>query len=380
MRIKEVAIARVILPFSVEFTHSLRKRLWVRNIVVILIGENGNILGAGEGAPRSYVTGENTETAEKNIRFLIKRVEFPLHLESLEQIWHLIDVLPDGKEMNASICALEMALLDALARYEKKHLIDYFAKDYLTDSIQYGAVIPLTTEEKAENVCRKIKNLGINKIKLKMGEDYSHNQMLLETVKKIFTEGYDLKVDVNGVWSYETGLQNLELIHDYYVHIIEQPMFPNNPDIARLSNETNRYNIDLMADESACSLDDLIELNDKGYYQMINIRLSKCGGMRRSLKMIDYVRKTKIKFQIGCQLGESGLLSSAGRILSLLSNDSVYYDGSYDNLLLAENITRIDVSFGYGGKASTLNGSGLGVEVDVDKIKSLSEHISIIKL
>ncbi len=380
MRIKKAIIARVILPFAGEFSHSLRKRLWVRNIVVILVNEKGEVLGCGEGAPRPYVTGETLETAEENIRYLTGRKDFPWELETVDQIWHLIDALPSTREMNASICALEMALLDAYARSEKKQVLDLFTKNYYTDSINYGAAIPLGTEELVSYVCRKIKSLGINKLKLKLGRDYSHNRMLLTAVGRIFHDGCDLKADVNGVWTYETGLRHIELINDYKVKILEQPMSPEDPDIEKLSSETKKYNIDLMADESACTLDDLYLLNENRHYQIINIRVSKCGGLRRSLSMINYIRNSKMKFQIGCQLGESGLLSSAGRVLNLLSNDSVYYDGSYDNLLLAENITDSDVSFGYGGKAYPLTGAGLGVDVNINKVRKMSENLFTVSL
>jgi muconate cycloisomerase len=157
-------------------------------------------------------------------------------------------------------------------------------------------------------------------------------------------------------------------------------MSPSDPDIVRFSIEADKYGIELMADESVCSLDDLVKLNETGCYQVINIRLSKCGGFRRSLNMIDYCRKKGVRYQIGCQLGESGLLSAAGRILSLLSSDALYYDGSYDNLLLARNITKRDVSFEYGGKAGALNGPGLGVDIDMKKVKGLAERVITINV
>lgn len=380
MRIREIWISKIVLPFKVEFSHSLRKRISVKNIIVTLVGENGKILGFGEGAPRPYVTGETTEIAEENIRDLICREDFPGNIEDIEQIWEYIDELPRGKEMNAAICAIEMALLDAFSRKKNKQVTDFFSHRYYTGSIEYGAAIPLSSTEIVKTVSMKIKNLGINKLKLKMGRDYSQNISLLGIVDSIFSEGYDLKVDVNGVWTYETGVQHLELLKQYNIKLLEQPMSPKDQDIHKFYLEAKKYNIALMADESACSINDLYNLNGSMCYQMINIRLSKCGGLRRSMQMIEYLRNKKIKFQIGCQLGESGLLSSAGRILNLLSNDSVYYDGSYDNLLLAENITDKDISFGYGGKAFPLNGFGLGVKVDIQKLKKLSEHFSKIKL
>jgi L-Ala-D/L-Glu epimerase len=71
-------------------------------------------------------------------------------------------------------------------------------------------------------------------------------------------------------------------------------------------------------------------------------------------------------------LGESGVLSAAGRALCLVSSDAAYFDGSYDSFLLKENITAEDVTFGPGGVAGPLRGYGLGVEVDLRKLERLS--------
>ena len=128
-----------------------------------------------------------------------------------------------------------------------------------------------------------------------------------------------------------------------------------------------------MADESACSLSDVEKILRIGHYQMINVRLSKNGGFRNSLRIIDYLRRNGTFFQIGCHLGESGILSAAGRILCLLCNDAMYYDGSYDEFLLEENVTLEHVSFGLGGEADPLDGHGLGIEVDSQNLARLSE-------
>ena len=111
---------------------------------------------------------------------------------------------------------------------------------------------------------------------------------------------------------------------------------------------------------------------------MVNVRLSKCGGFRNSLRIIDYLRQNKVSFQIGCHLGESGILSAAGRALCLLCKDALYYDGSYDEFLLKENITKENVTFGLGGKARPLVGPGLGVEINIQNLKQLSNSAKTI--
>jgi hypothetical protein len=79
-------------------------------------------------------------------------------------------------------------------------------------------------------------------------------------------------------------------------------------------------------------------------------------------------------------LGESGLLSAAGRVLSLLCRDAVYHEGSYDEYLLKENITQKNMSFGWRGEAGAVGGVGLGVEADVESLNRLSGSMGPISI
>jgi len=153
---------------------------------------------------------------------------------------------------------------------------------------------------------------------------------------------------------------------------------PDDPDIADFSEHMENIGVILMADESACSFNDVKKIAEEGHYKMVNVRLSKCGGFKNSSGIIDYLRLNGIPFQVGCQLGESGILSAAGRVLCLLCRDAVYYDGSYDKFLLKENVTFENVSFGEEGKANPLTSPGLGVTVNSQAIKNISYDSDII--
>jgi muconate cycloisomerase len=173
-------------------------------------------------------------------------------------------------------------------------------------------------------------------------------------------------------------MAHVPLIKNYRIKVVEQPMVPGDPSVSELAQVMRPLHVRLMADESACALDEIERIVTDGYYDMINVRLSKCGGFRRSLRIIDYLRESNVPFQIGCQLGESGLLSAAGRILSLLCKDAIYHDGSYDAFLLSENITENHVSFGPKGKAGPLGGTGLGVKVNRHNLELLSDRADIV--
>ena len=373
MKIGKINVYKMLLPFSGDFSHSRKKGSSADNIVVEIIDEQGKINGYGDGAPRLYVTGESQESATKSVSNLAQKNFFPWELNDISQIWDFVDNLPDIKEHHSAICALEMSLLDALGKRQGKPIIDYFLKDFFTSIIYYGATIPLANNQRIIEVCRLIKSMKINKLRLKMGKDFEQNKEAIETIRLFFEDDYALRIDLNGAWDYETAYNHIPLIKKYNVKVVEQPMMPGDPGIVKFAEIMQDIGVILMADESACSLADVKKVVKDEYYKMINVRLSKCGGFRNSLKIISYLRTRGLSFQIGCQLGESGILSAAGRALSLLCRDAKFYDGSYDKFLLKENVTIEDVSFGQGGKAGSLDGSGLGVEINRENLMQLSD-------
>ena len=372
MKINKIIVHSVNLPFSFQFSHALRERSSVKNIIVEVVAEKGAVKGYGEGAPRSFVTGESQQSSIQSIQRLVKLDHFPWDLDDVSQIWNFIDSLKNEKSQNAATCALETALLDALGKYREKNIIDYFSKDFITDKIFYGAALPIAGKQKIIEICQLIKKMKIKKLKLKMGKDLFKNKELLEAVHFVFGEDYNLKIDVNGVWNHSLALAHEYLIKKHRVKVVEQPMAPDSSELDDFARIMQKADVILMADESACSLSDVEKISSNNYYQMINVRLSKNGGFRNSLRVIEHLRRNGISFQIGCHLGESGILSAAGRILCLLCKDAVYYDGSYDKYLLEKNVTSENVSFGPGGEAGPLYGPGLGVEVDVQNLSRLS--------
>jgi L-alanine-DL-glutamate epimerase-like enolase superfamily enzyme len=380
MGIDKIVVHQISLPFSFDFSHSLRTRSSVNNIMVEVIAEGGELSGYGEGAPRSYVTGETQKGAVESIMSFAREAFFPWDLTDASQIWNLVDKSTKGKEANSAICALETSLLDTLGKQEKKSIIDYFPRDFSVNTIYYGGAIPLADKQRVMEVCHLIKARKIRKLKLKLGNSGEENREALDGVKQVYGDDYDLKVDINGVWDYEVAMAHVPLIREYNVKVVEQPMKPDDSDISHFAEVMRGHGVILMADESACSFADMERIVEEGHYSMVNVRLSKCGGFRNSLKKINYLRNQGISFQIGCQLGESGLLSAAGRALSLLCSDAVYHDGSYDEFLLKENVTLENVSFGLEGEAGPLRGPGLGVEINHENLQRLSDPSTMVTI
>ena len=254
MLIDEVNVYQVTLPFAGEFSHSRKKGASAENIIVEVLADQGETRGYGEGAPRPYVTGETRESAARSVLGFLEKGIFPWHLDHVSQVWAFIDGLPEEKDHNAALCALEMSLLDALGRSMNRSVIDYFPGDFLGARVFYGAAIPLADEKRIEEICNLIVDLGINNLRIKMGKDLGINRDTVHAVMSIFGDDCDLRADVNGAWDLELALQHIRLIDEYGIRILEQPMMPLDPDIALFAGALRHGQTILMADESACSL------------------------------------------------------------------------------------------------------------------------------
>jgi len=373
MQVERINLFRITLPFQKKYAISKEERRSLTRIVVEVAANQGNLKGHGEGIPIESVTGETPETVIRDLTSFACESFFPSRLTEVSQIWNFVDRLPQGKEHHAALCALEMALLDALGKEERRSLGAYLPQQFATPYVHYGATIPLGDRSWVAQLCGMIRHIGIRHVRIKMGLDFEQNRTALETVREVFGSDCVQRVDPNGVWNLELGLRHLPLLAEHGVAILEEPMPRTEPGFSEFAEAARARGLTLMACESAAALDEVKAILQEGQYRMFNVKLCRSGGFRRTLKIIDHLREKGIPFQIGCTMGEAGLLSAAGRALALVCSDAVTYDGSYDRFMLEENLIENDVTFGPAGKAGPLGGHGLGVTVQSETLARLSD-------
>lgn len=379
MKISAINVYKLTLPFKFAVSHAQKNAKSVNNIVVEILTDEYEPCGYGEGGPRPYVTGETQDSAISSIRPLCLNKTFPWDLNDVTQIWAFVDSVPSDKSHNAALCALEMALLDLLARRQGHSILHYLPSDHVTKEILYGGTVPIADLNMVAEICAMLKEFDIKAVRLKMGKNFEANKRTIEAVCRIMGRGGGLRVDVNGAWNLDLAKQHLPLLVSHEVNILEQPLMPNDDNWEELADVVKARDVKLMADESVCSMEDMERAISEGYFDIINIRLSKCGGFFNSLKIIQRIRTAGLNYQVGCQLGESGILSAAGRALCAVSSDALYCDGSYDAFLLQENITTEHMTFSQGGKAVPLYGPGLGITVKRENLNQFSDSFVAIE-
>ena len=69
---------------------------------------------------------------------------------------------------------------------------------------------------------------------------------------------------------------------------------------------------------------------------MLNVRLSKCGGIFPSLRIIGLAQRSGLGLQLGCHPGETAILSAAGRHVASRVDGLSWVEGSYDRHILRQ--------------------------------------------
>ena len=134
-------------------------------------------------------------------------------------------------------------------------------------------------------------------------------------------------------------------------------------DLASLARITAETPETIIVDESLRTPEDAAALIDAHACDAFNIRVSKCGGLLPSLEIARIAGRHGLVCVVGAQVGESGILSAAGRHLAAAIAPR-YVEGSGGSLLLKQDLTEESVIPGRRGLARPHTGPGLGVTVD----------------
>jgi muconate cycloisomerase len=362
-RVEKIEVASATLPLRFSFGHALAARKESTNVYVRLTLDDGTV-GYGEGVPREYVTGETAESAyaalcDQQAPALVGRT-----IDSPNDVPAAIDAAaPSGGVplTNAARCALELALLDACGRRFGRSVVDWLAPNP-APSVRYDAVIPFTSPKKLAAISVLVRALAIRQVKIKVGDDLERDLRSLSLLRRLLGSSIDLRVDANCAWaSADVALESIAAMRRYRISAVEQPVPAGEVEaLVRITAETPEA---IIVDESLRTIEDATALVEARACNAFNIRVSKCGGLLSSMAIARFGTEAGLDLVVGAQVGESGILSAAGRHLAAAIGQPRYVEGSGGSLLLREDLTVERILPGFRGRARRFAGAGLGVDV-----------------
>jgi L-alanine-DL-glutamate epimerase-like enolase superfamily enzyme len=382
--VTRLQLFHVALPLKRTIRHASHERALSDSVVAKVTLDDGSV-GFGEGVPRSYVTGETIETAlgmlvAIDVARAIGRVDD--FGQAVEKVGALtlpsIESDPRGMFGNAARSALELALLDAFGHAFGQSLgqairIACRVPALLQPAptrVRYSGAITAESRRKELISAFKMWLNNFHQVKLKVGVPGQNDVRRLADIRQILRRKFDIRLDANEAWRPAEVLDRMAPLKRFAPTAIEQPVA--HAEVDALTEIRPQLGVPIMLDESLCGYADGLRSVERGTADLFNVRISKCGGIIPSLRLIELAHRNGLGVQLGCHPGESGLLSAAGRHVASNIAGLRYVEGSYDSHVLAKNIILEDLTFGFRGWAAPIEGAGLGVSVDPLLLESLT--------
>jgi len=381
--ISKLTIYSLAIPMRRKFSHAAAERVCSEPIVVRLELADGTV-GYGETHPRTYVTGESHQDVLDSIRRIFVPLLVNIRPSCFGEAIEVAAELPtteDSRPITAARAAVELALLDAYARAFGRSLetvAGYLEERWLgtpgsAETARYSVVVSSEDPARAARFVKKVRWGLIRDFKIKVGDaqDDERLRAVAGALGKSLQSGKtSLRIDANFAWDRDEAIRKLTGWRDLPISCCEQPLprskIDDWPGVAAASP------IPLMADESLLTMEDAEELIEKKAASWFNIRISKNGGLIPALRLAILAKRHGVPYQLGCMVGETSILSAAGRWFLQLVPGVRFVEGSYGKFLLTDDVVRKPLRFGFGGRWKPLTGPGLGINVDTPKLEKIA--------
>ncbi|MFQ5423887.1 MAG: enolase C-terminal domain-like protein [Phycisphaerae bacterium] len=369
------------IPMRRRFRHATAERSCAEPIIVAIELADGTT-GYGETHPRPYVTGETHEAIVASLRDVFVPRLVTMHPANFGEALEAASDLPafdaHGRAATAARAAVELAVLDAYSRAFGRSLEQIsgwleepaFGLPGSGPTVRYSGVISADAPASAARSIRRLRLAGLRDFKLKVGDDVEVERLAaaVGVLKRSLRHGRTtLRLDANGAWSFDHAVRRLSEWRDLPIACVEQPLPKRQAsqwaELARASS------LPLMADESLVTFDDAEDLIVHRAARWFNIRIAKNGGLIPALRLAITARKHGIACQLGCMVGETSILSAAGRWFLQLVPDIRFAEGSFGRFLLTDDVTPRAIRFGFAGRWRPLTGYGLGVTIDPARLR-----------
>ena len=282
LRAKPLSVSAAVERWPVKGAFIISRGAKIHVDVIVCRVSDGTHSGVGEATP-IYYEGETAESCISAIEAFARD-----HGQFNRQT--LLDEMPRGAARNALDCALwdlecqqqGQPLWRQATLPEPRALISAF-------TISLGDPVKMEADARAAS--------GIHSLlKLKLSGSNDH-----ERVAAVHRGAPDARliVDANESWNALNVAEEAALMARWGVELIEQPVSAGRDDL--LANV--RSPIPLCADESCHTAADVPRLAP--YYQAVNIKLDKAGGLTESILIADAADKAGLKLMVGCMLSTS---------------------------------------------------------------------------
>ncbi|HSO61944.1 MAG TPA: enolase C-terminal domain-like protein [Desulfobacterales bacterium] len=232
------------------------------------------------------------------------------------------------------------------------------------DRIPVVGVVDIVPPPQAEEMALKIVANGHRVIKVKIGLDARQDLERVKAVRKAVGDGIRIRVDGNQGYDRATAMWVFSRMEEVGLEWIEQPL--PHWDLEGLRALCQRFDTPVAVDESVHSPEDAAQVIRAGAADVVNVKVTKCGGIDRSQKIAAICSAAGVPCYLGgCLETHTGVAASAhfyAATPNIVSAAEIRAESAYVDDVVAVPLTEED------GDLVLPKGPGLGVVVDEQKV------------
>jgi L-alanine-DL-glutamate epimerase-like enolase superfamily enzyme len=344
--LRSLAAARLSIPFRLSFKHASASRsatqaLWVA------AEAGGGARGFGEGCPREYVTGETLEGAQAFVA--AHTAAWLREIRDLASLRHWVDRHRAAIDENpAAWTAVELAILDAFGKAQGRTLESLLGLPGLQGSFRYTAVLGDAEPAVFEAQLARYRQAGFRQFKIKLAGDAGRDAAKARALEAAGIPPDAVRADANNLWrSPEAAIDALRALR-FPFFALEEPL--QAADYAGMARVAQAVGADIVLDESLARPGQLDALPGPAARWLPNLRVSKMGGVLRSLEFLEAAKRRGLRVIVGAHVGETSVLARAALTVASAAGEALAaQEGAFGTHLLERDVAEPPLMFGAGG-------------------------------
>jgi o-succinylbenzoate synthase len=364
MKIVKVEAFPVSLPLKKPFKIALGTMTHSPHAVVRITTDEG-IVGYGEASTWHVVYGYDQHELVWAIERYLGPAVMGLDVYEIERILESMDsVLPKNLMAKAGV---EIACQDARAKALGVSLSQAMGGT-LRNSVEVIEAIDIVPLKEAARMAAEHVENGFQCIKIKVGLDPKEDVERVRVVRETVGAEVQIRVDGNQGYDRSSAMKACLAMERFELQWIEQPL--PDWDLEGLAMLAEAAWTPIAVDESIYTLHDVYRVVKAKAADVINIKVAKCGGINPSLKIAHAAQSMGIPcFLGGCietGVGTAAALHFGACAPNLFPALELVGSGAFNDDIVTEPLLASR------GVIPLSKKPGIGVEVDVDKLKKYS--------
>jgi L-alanine-DL-glutamate epimerase-like enolase superfamily enzyme len=334
------------IPFKAAFRHASAERAETQSVWVE--ARSGAHVGFGEGCPREYVTAETLDGA---LRFVAAgRERWGKAIGDVEALRAHVSCSRNEIDRNpAAWCAVELALLDLFAKTAGASVEAWVGVSRVEGTFRYTAVIGDSAPAAFDAQLRRYLDAGFRQFKIKLSGDALRDRAKAASLAAAGVPASAVRADANNLFrDAASAIAHLHAL-GFAFAAVEEPVQAG--DFDGMRRVATIVGTRIVLDESLRLAEPLRKLRGEEDVWIPNIRVSKMGGLWRSLEVAREAKRMGMPIVVGAHVGETSVLTRAALTVASAAGEALWaQEGAFGTHLLERDVVEPPLMFGARGE------------------------------